>query len=67
VPVRLFLQAAADVMPTDKYNLKLPPEQMDFGQWINHSTERHYLDCSTLRDHGSSSLSTLPWSKTDGH
>ncbi len=22
---------------------------MDFGQWINHSTERNYLDCSTLR------------------
>ena len=49
MPVRLFLQAAADVMPEDKYNFKLVQEQMDFGQWINHSTERNYLDCSTLR------------------
>jgi hypothetical protein len=49
MPVRLFLQAAADVMPADKYTFKLSPEQMDFGQWINHSTERNYLDCSTLR------------------
>ena len=48
-PVRLFLQAAAEVMPEDKYTFKLAPEQMDFGQWINHSTERNYLDCSTLR------------------
>jgi hypothetical protein len=49
MPVRLFLQGAADVMPADKYTFKLAPEQMDFGQWINHSTERNYLDCSTLR------------------
>ena len=48
-PVRLFLQGAAAVMPEDKYTFKLAPEQMDFGQWINHSTERNYLDCSTLR------------------
>lgn len=49
LPVRLFLQAAADVMPAEKYSFKLAPEQMDFGQWINHSTERNYLDCSALR------------------
>src|SRR5260370_36169027 len=36
-------------MPADKYGFKLDPAQMDFGQWINHSTERNYLDCSTLR------------------
>ena len=45
-PVRLFLQGAADVMPADNYGFKLAPEQMDFGQWINHSTERNYLDCA---------------------
>ena len=48
-PVRLFLQGAAEAMPAEKYTFKLAPEQMDFGQWINHSTERNYLDCSTLR------------------
>ena len=49
LPVRLFLQGAADAMPAEKYTFKLAPEQMEFGQWINHSTERNYLDCSTLR------------------
>ena len=44
-PVRLFLQGAAEVMPEDKYRFKIAPEQMDFGQWINHATERNYLDC----------------------
>ncbi|MGE0813457.1 MAG: DinB family protein [Vicinamibacterales bacterium] len=48
-PVRLFLQGAAIVMPEDKYGFKLDPAQMTFGQWINHATERNYVDCSTLR------------------
>ncbi len=48
--VRRNLEAAAEVMPADKYGFKLHPDQMDFGQWINHSTERNYVDCSTLRD-----------------
>ena len=61
MPVRLFLQAAADVMPAEKYNFKLDPEQMDFGQWINHSTERNYLDCSTLRGEPN----PMPKAKTD--
>jgi hypothetical protein len=61
MPVRLFLQAAADVMPAEKYNFKLAPEQMDFGQWINHSTERNYLDCSTLRGEPN----PMPKAKTD--
>ena len=34
---------------------------MDFGQWINHATERNYVDCSTLR--GEPNL--LPKAKTD--
>jgi hypothetical protein len=59
--VRLFLQGAAEVMPEDKYTFKLAPEQMDFGQWINHSTERNYLDCSTLRGEPN----PVPKAKTD--
>ena len=61
MPVRLFLQGAAEVMPADKYTFKLAPEQMDFGQWINHATERNYLDCSTLR----AEPNPLPKAKTD--
>ena len=60
-PVRLFLQGAADVMPADKYAFKLAPEQMDFGQWINHSTERNYVDCAVLRGEPN----PLPKAKTD--
>src|SRR5215207_3151390 len=61
MPVRLFLQGAADVMPAAKYGFKLAPEQMDFGQWINHSTERNYLDCATLRGEPN----PMPKAKTD--
>ena len=61
MPVRLFLQGAADAMPAEKYTFKLAPEQMDFGQWINHSTERNYLDCSTLRGEPN----PMPKAKTD--
>jgi len=61
MPVRLFLQAAADVMPAEKYSFKLAPEQMDFGQWINHSTERNYADCALLRGEPN----PMPKAKTD--
>jgi hypothetical protein len=61
MPVRLFLQGAAEVMPEDKYTFKIAPEQMEFGQWINHSTERNYLDCSTLRGE----TNPMPKAKTD--
>lgn len=61
MPVRLFLQGAAEVMPAEKYTFKLTPEQMEFGQWINHSTERNYLDCSTLRGEPN----PMPKAKTD--
>ena len=61
MPVRLFLQGAAEVMPAEKYTFKLSSEQMDFGQWINHSTERNYLDCSTLR----AEPNPMPKAKTD--
>lgn len=60
-PVRLFLLGAADVMPEDKYDFKIAPEQMGFGQWINHATERNYLDCSTLR----AEPNPMPKAKTD--
>ncbi len=47
--VRKNLEAAADVMPADKYNFRLTPEQMTFGQWLIHSIERNYTDCATLK------------------
>lgn len=48
-PVRLFLLGAAEVMPAEKYTFKIAPEQMDFGQRINHPTERNYVDCAVLK------------------
>src|SRR5579872_3044876 len=60
-PVKFDLLGAASVMPADKYGFKLDPDQMDFGQWINHSTERNYLDCSTLRGEPN----PMPKAKTD--
>src|SRR6516225_6839624 len=59
--VSQFLESAAEAMPADKYNLQLTPAQMTFGEWINHSTERNYLDCSTLRGEAN----PMPKSKTD--
>lgn len=48
-PVQRNIEAAADQMPAEKYTFKITPDQMSFGEWVNHSTERNYLDCSTLR------------------
>jgi len=61
MPVRIFLQGAAEAMPADKYTFKLAPEQMTFGQWINHSTERNYVDCATLKGEPN----PMPKAKTD--
>src|SRR5260370_3184386 len=47
--VRRNLEASADQMPADKYSYRLTPGQMTFAEWINHSTQRNYLDCGTLR------------------
>jgi|SRR5581483_127281 len=47
--IRRNLEAAADAMPADKYGYKLTEGQMTFGEWINHSTERNYADCATLK------------------
>jgi hypothetical protein len=60
-PVKNFIEGAAEVMPADKYGFKLDPAQMTFGEWINHSTERNYLDCSTLRGEAN----PMPKAKTD--
>jgi hypothetical protein len=60
-PVKFDLIGAASVMPADKYGFKLDPAQMSFGEWINHSTERNYLDCSTLRGEPN----PMPKAKTD--
>src|SRR5260370_10253125 len=47
--VRRNLEAAADAMPADKYGFRLTDGQMTFAQWLNHSTERNYTDCATLK------------------
>ena len=47
--VRRNLEAAADVMPADKYGFRLTDGQMTFAEWLNHSTERNYTDCATLK------------------
>jgi hypothetical protein len=47
--IRKNLEAAADAMPDAKYQFKLTDGQMSFAEWINHSTERNYADCATLK------------------
>ena len=47
--IRKNLEAAADAMPDAKYGFKLTGGQMSFAEWINHSTERNYADCATLK------------------
>ena len=47
--IRKNLEAAADAMPDARYGFKLTDGQMSFAEWINHSTERNYADCSTLK------------------
>ena len=47
--VRRNLEAAAEVMPAEKYSFKLSAGQMSFAEWLNHSSERNYADCSALK------------------
>ncbi len=47
--IRKNLEAAAEAMPATKYGFKLTEGQMSFAEWINHSTERNYSDCATLK------------------
>lgn len=48
-PVRKNIEAAADVMPAAKYSFRLTDGQMTFAEWLLHSAQRNYLDCSTLK------------------
>jgi hypothetical protein len=47
--IRTSLEASAEVMPAEKYSFRLTPEQRTFAEWINHSSDRNYRDCSLLR------------------
>jgi hypothetical protein len=47
--VRKNLEAAADAMPAAKYTFRITDGQMTFAEWMNHSTERNYADCATLK------------------
>jgi hypothetical protein len=57
--VRRNLEAAADAMPADKYGFKLTDGQMSFAEWLNHSTERNYSDCATLKGETARTIPTL--------
>ena len=48
-PIRRNLEASAELMPAEKYSFRLTPGQNTFAEWMNHSSERNYRDCSTLR------------------
>jgi len=48
-PIRRSLEGSADVMPAEKYSFKLTDGQMSFAEWLIHSTQRNYTDCSTLK------------------
>jgi hypothetical protein len=48
-PIRRNLEASAELMPAEKYSFRLTSGQNTFAEWINHSSERNYRDCSTLR------------------
>lgn len=47
--IRRNLEAAADVMPADKYDFRLTSGQMTFGEWMIHSAQRNYADCAVLK------------------
>jgi hypothetical protein len=47
--VRQNLEGSVDVMPADKYSFRLTPGQRTFAEWIVHSIQRNYTDCSTLK------------------
>jgi hypothetical protein len=47
--IRQNLEASAEVMPAEKYSFRLTPGQNTFAEWMNHSSDRNYRDCSTLK------------------
>lgn len=49
IPVRHSLEASADVMPADKYSFRLTDGQMSFADWLDHSSQRNFNDCSILK------------------
>ena len=57
--VRRNLEAAAEAMPADKYDFKPTAGQMSFAEWINHSTERNYADCATLKGETAKKIGAL--------
>lgn len=57
--VRRNLEAAADVMPADKYSYKLTDGQMTFGEWLMHSAQRNYADCAMLKSETAPALGAL--------
>jgi hypothetical protein len=57
--VRRNLEAAADVMPAEKYSYKLTDGQMTFGEWLMHSAQRNYADCAVLKSETAPTLAAL--------
>lgn len=47
--VRRNLEGAAEAMPAEKYGFRLTEGQMTFAEWLNHSSDRNYTDCATLK------------------
>lgn len=47
--VRRNLEAASDAVPADKYTFRLTAGQMTIAEWLMHSAQRNFSDCSTLR------------------
>ena len=47
--VRRNLEAAADVMPADKFGYRLTAGQMTFAEWLIHSADRNFTDCAVLK------------------
>jgi hypothetical protein len=57
--VRRNLEAAADVMPAEKYSYRLTDGQMTFGEWLIHSMQRNYSDCATLQSETAPAVGAL--------
>jgi hypothetical protein len=57
--VRRNLEAAADVMPAEKYDYRITPAQMTFAEWLMHSVERNYVDCATLKGEKAPAIGNL--------
>jgi uncharacterized membrane protein len=47
--IRRNLEASGEAMPAGKYDYRLTPDQMTFGEWLIHSAQRNYADCATLK------------------